>query len=126
VAQTLGGTGPTLPFTFDSAGEFPLESNHDLIIGALTLLFNTSPGQMPMDKDFGHTLLSILFLNWNQTVKTMTEQLVGQVVSAFEDRIRVIDIEAERSEAVDEIICKVVWQSRIDGSQGTSEITLGG
>lgn len=84
--------GPTLPFEFSPVTEFTIGNRNETLKSALETLFGTMIGEHPWEKDFGHDLLGILFLNQSETSRTIAENLVRNLLSIYEDELVVLSV----------------------------------
>ena len=121
------GTGVTFPLTFDSFGDSPPITGNKLIIASLTQLFSTEQGEHPVDKDYGHSLSQLLFLNFDDvTVQTMARQLIVELIAAYEDRVRVDAVLFSQGAERSTLKILVKFTNVIDSSSGEVATEIGG
>lgn len=83
---------PLLITGFNQIDGYNVGNREETVKSALYTIFLTSKGEHPIEKDIGHLLDGVLFLNWNETTKTLIKQLILESIVSLEDEIEVINI----------------------------------
>lgn len=106
------GTGWAFPTTFDAVdGAVVLVKELEDIQQSLYVLLSTIPGERLMRPDYGCDLHSLVFENFDTTVKTRAIDLIKQAILHFEPRVKVekitISTEVMESKAYINILYRV-------------------
>ncbi len=72
-----------------------IKTGKDLYIESVNCILNTTPGELPFNKDFGCALKNLLFENDVFYLERAASYLIAYAIEKFEPDLEVVNISAE-------------------------------